>query len=184
MIPRRVRTPAFSRRGGLRPGGPKDDSPRRQPWVSYALKNQPQRGERCPSPGRCTPDSVAPSGAVFPSFASLTAYAVGYRLPVLRTSPAKCSSNFNPPVPRSRTGNWRLPCGPPGGGTRPSMGELPVAGVRSNPIGCPCRTRRYRDPLGNWELETPLQFGFQSFSRRSRVPAGCSSSNSRASPMR
>jgi hypothetical protein len=32
-----------------RPGGPKDDSPRRQSWDPNALKNQPQRGDRTPA---------------------------------------------------------------------------------------------------------------------------------------
>jgi len=75
---RRSQTLRSSR--GLRPGGPKDSSPRRVPWVEVGCGPQPQRGDRTRSSR-----NLAPLRCWNPFTLQPTAHAMGYPLSVLRT---------------------------------------------------------------------------------------------------
>jgi hypothetical protein len=64
-----------------RPGGPKVSSPRREAWVDVSYRTQPQRGDRTQSSRNLALLRGWISFALQP-----TTHAVGYPLPVLRTS--------------------------------------------------------------------------------------------------
>ena len=91
--------------GRFRPGGPKESSPRREPWVDV--------GFRDPSPSGAT---ETPSGILRPSEAGSstrgrpTADAVGYRLPVLRTCRGATVDEWRLSAPGLQ-GRWLLGTG-------------------------------------------------------------------------